>query len=82
MVIGLGYGPSLGLISPHLLTARAHAGANTLHNRMKRLGIFTSRGTPLVRVLALHGVSDWAGSHLGSTLNPGRAVLTLGVSRR
>jgi hypothetical protein len=30
-VTGLGYGLSLGLISPHLLTARAHRGANTLH---------------------------------------------------
>ncbi|GHF54556.1 hypothetical protein GCM10018790_35540 [Kitasatospora xanthocidica] len=41
-------------------------------------------GTPqLVRALALHGVSDRpAGSHLGSTLNPGRPVLNLGVSRR
>jgi hypothetical protein len=28
---GLGYGLSLGLTSPHLLTARAHGGANTLH---------------------------------------------------
>jgi hypothetical protein len=31
MVTGLGYGLSLGIISPHLLTARAHRGANTLH---------------------------------------------------
>jgi hypothetical protein len=31
MVIGLGYGLSLGLISPHLLTARAHRGAIKLH---------------------------------------------------
>jgi hypothetical protein len=38
--------------------------------------------TPLVRVSALHGVSGQSGSHLGSTLNPGGAVLTLGVSRR
>jgi hypothetical protein len=38
--------------------------------------------TPLVRVSALHGVSGESGSHLGSTLNPGGAVLTLGVSRR
>jgi hypothetical protein len=42
----------------------------------------TSRCTPLVRALALHGVSENSGSHLGSTLNPGGAVLTLGVSRR
>ena len=38
--------------------------------------------TPLVRALALHGVSGDSGSHLGSTLKPGGAVLTLGVSRR
>ena len=38
--------------------------------------------TPLVRVSALHGVSGDSGSHLGSTLKPGGAVLTLGVSRR
>ncbi|MDT5321672.1 MAG: hypothetical protein QOD88_4194 [Mycobacterium sp.] len=30
----------------------------------------------------MHGVSGDSGSHLGSTLNPGGAVLTLGVSRR
>jgi hypothetical protein len=30
-VTGLGYGLSLGLISPHLLAARAHRGAYTLH---------------------------------------------------
>src|SRR5271168_2189116 len=40
------------------------------------------RGTPLVRALALHGVSGDSGSHLGSTLKPGGAVLTLGVFRR
>jgi hypothetical protein len=40
------------------------------------------RGTPLVRALALQGVSGNSGSHLGSTLKPGGAVLTLGVSRR
>jgi hypothetical protein len=43
-------------------------------------------GTPLVRALALHGVSSTEtfgrGSHLDSTLNPGRAVLTGGVFRR
>jgi hypothetical protein len=32
MVIDLGYGLSSELISPHLLTARAHEGANTLHS--------------------------------------------------
>ena len=40
------------------------------------------RCTPLVRALALHGVSGDSGSHLGSTLKPGGAVLTLGVFRR
>jgi hypothetical protein len=39
MVIDLGRGLSLGLISPHLLTARAHEGAKTLHNGMRRPGI-------------------------------------------
>jgi hypothetical protein len=38
--------------------------------------------TPLVTALAIHGVSGDSGSHLGSTLKPGEAVLTLGVSRR
>jgi hypothetical protein len=42
--------------------------------------------TPLVRASALLGVSSTEtfgrGSHLGSTLNPGRAVLTGGVFRR
>src|SRR5580700_10567785 len=37
---------------------------------------------PTRRVSALHGVSGESGSHLGSTLKPGGAVLTLGVSRR
>jgi hypothetical protein len=82
MVIDLGYGLSPELISPHLLAARAHGGAKTSHSGMRRPGRSTSRGTPLVRALAPHGVSDKVGSHLGSTLNPGRAVLTLGVSRR
>jgi hypothetical protein len=38
--------------------------------------------TPLVRALALHGVPENIGSHFGSTLMPGRAVLTRGVFRR
>jgi hypothetical protein len=46
----------------------------------------SATGTPLVRALALHGVSPTEilgrGSHLGSTLNPGGAVLTGGVFRR
>jgi hypothetical protein len=31
MVLGLEYGLSLGLTSPHLLAARAHRGACTVH---------------------------------------------------
>jgi hypothetical protein len=45
----------------------------------------TGHSTPLVRASALHGVSGLnfrSRSHLGSTLNPGGAVLTLGVFRR
>ena len=39
--------------------------------------------TPLVGASAMHVVSEsFSGSHLGSTLQPGRAVLTRGVSRR
>jgi len=82
MINDLGYGPSLRLISPHLPTARAHEGASTSHNGMRRSAKSADRSTPLVRALALHGVSSGAGSHLGSTLMPGRAVLTRGVSRR
>jgi hypothetical protein len=82
MVIGLGYGLSLGLISPHLLTAKAHRGAYTLHTGCCGSGTQTGYRTPLDRALAPHGVSGCAGSHLGSTLKPGRAVLTLGVFRR
>lgn len=37
--------------------------------------------TPLVRASALRDVSA-GGSHFGSSLSPGRPVLTLGVSRR
>src|ERR1700689_419617 len=41
------------------------------------------RRTPIVGASALHGVSGVApGSHLGSTLRSGRAVLTRGVPRR
>jgi hypothetical protein len=49
---------------------------------MRRNRQSAGRCTPLVRALALHGVSGLAESHLGSTLSPGRAVLTLGVFRR
>jgi hypothetical protein len=81
-VTGLGYGLSLGLISPHLLAARAHSGASTVHAGRGGTSRRAGRRTPLDRALALHGVSGESGSHLGSTLKPGRAVLTLGVFRR
>jgi hypothetical protein len=85
-----GYRPGLELepICPHLLAVALRA-ANPhnytqagIQNPMK-----PGNRTPLVRVSALHGVSGptqkcKAGSHLGSTLKPGGAVLTLGVSRR
>src|ERR1700683_2888876 len=50
--------------------------------RAKHCPTEPSGSTPLVRALALHGVSGNSGSHLGSTLKPGGAVLTLGVFRR
>jgi hypothetical protein len=50
--------------------------------RAKHCPTKRSGSTPLVRALALHGVSGDSGSHLGSTLKPGGAVLTLGVFRR
>ena len=58
-------------ITAHLARKQEYRGPTTSGTR-----------TPLVRVSALHGVSGESGSHLGSTLNPGGAVLTLGVSRR
>lgn len=68
----------------HLLTAEAHGGATQLHSGEDGPARIAKHGTPLVRASAPHGVSGSisAGSHLGSTLNPGGAVLTLGVSRR
>ncbi len=66
----------------HLLTARAHAGAarcthgkgpaTTPSPHPSRRSFGTTRRIRL----------NEAGSHLGSTLKPGRAVLTLGVFRR
>src|ERR1700753_2002679 len=87
MVVGLGYGLSLGLTSPHLLAARAHRGACTGHTGRGGPGRCARRRSPLDRALALHGVSGptkkcKTGSHLGSTLKPGGAVLTLGDFRR
>ncbi len=85
MVVDLEYGLSSGLISPHLLTVRAHGGATRLRTTGKRPGVRQPElCTPLVRASTPHGVSGRieAGSHLGSTLKPGGAVLTLGVFRR
>ena len=82
---GLGYGLSPKVIvDPHLLTAGTRAGAWSQHTRTdcrsrKRLGRHPSRqsfGT--ARRIPHVG----AGSHLGSSLSPRRAVLTGGVSRR
>ena len=81
-VTELGYGLSLGLISlspPHGQGTRGCQHVCTLGMRQPTT---VGRGTPLVRALAPHGVSGCPGSHLGSTLKPGRAVLTLGVFRR
>jgi hypothetical protein len=68
MVIGLGYGLSLGLTSPHLLAARAHRGANTLHTGRGESDNVAGLRTPLDRALALHGVSGYFRKPLG--LNP------------
>jgi hypothetical protein len=82
-VTELGYGLSPGLIP---LSPPRGQGICQCH-RVTQRGEVTRRncraGTPLVRALALHGVSETrSGSHLGSTLMPGRAVLTRGVFRR
>ena len=71
-------------VRSHLLKARAHGGAGTLHkrdeaarrNHRARHPSRQSFGT--TRRIRLFG----AESHLGSTLKPGGAVLTRGVSRR
>ena len=63
---------------PHLLRlyTRAEVEERSMAQRER------PEGTPLAGALALHGVSGDSGSHLGSTLKPGGAVLTLGVFRR
>jgi hypothetical protein len=68
-------------LAHHLLTARTHGGVTQVHAQK---GIWRRwRRTPLVGASALHGVSGISsGSHLGSTLSPGGAVLTRGVFRR
>jgi hypothetical protein len=71
---------------PHLLAAGTHAGAMYRNTSGRTRGQNDRTSTPFVRALALHGVSAAEtfghGSHLGSTLKPGRAVLTGGVFRR
>jgi hypothetical protein len=68
---------------PHLLTAKTHAGVIMQAQKMRRPTAIRRTYTSLAGALALHGVSEnLSGSHLGSTLRPGRAVLTRGVSRR
>ncbi len=68
----------------HLLTARTHGGVTQCtHMRGVEPAGWRTNLHPLVGASALHGVSGFSsGSHLGSTLRPGRAVLTRGVSRR
>ena len=70
---------------PHLLAAGTHGGVVSQHTG-RDAQTMSATGTPLVRASALHGVSPTEilgrGSHLGSTLNPGGAVLTGGVFRR
>jgi hypothetical protein len=80
----LGLSPELICPSPPL--GRGHACAYQFHRMLGGSSDGPSEDrTPLVKALALHGVS-WpekqAGSHLGSTLKPGGAVLTRGVFRR
>jgi hypothetical protein len=71
---------------PQLLAAGTHAGAMYRNTLGRTHGQNDRTSTPLVRALALHGVSaaETSGreSHLGSTLKPGRAGLTGGVFRR
>jgi hypothetical protein len=81
----LEYGLSLGLISPSPPHGQDTRGCHLVHAQ-KGIGRPTAirrPRTPIVGALALHGVSGGSsGSHLGSTLMSGRAVLTRGVSRR
>jgi hypothetical protein len=81
-VTGLGCGLSLRLISPHLLAARAHRGADTVHAGRSESGPGEPVAAPLSTELwHCTAYPGRPGSHLGSTLKPGGAVLTLGVSR-
>src|ERR1700683_1969501 len=76
-----GCGLTLGLISPSPPHGQDTRGC---HHSARMQGVGASRRrTPIVGASALHGVSGVTpGSHLGSTLRSGRAVLTRGVSRR
>ncbi len=82
----LGLSPELIRPSPPL--GRGHTWMCRFHRMLGRqLRRVSEDRTPLVRASALHGVSGPAttprdGSHLGSTLKPGGAVLTRGVFRR
>jgi hypothetical protein len=79
---GYGCGLSLGLISPITSSRPGHTGVSPKCTHMRGFAA-RRRRTPLVGASALHGVSGVSsGSHLGSTLKPGGAVLTRGVSRR
>jgi len=68
----------------HLLTAWAHGDATTCTRgggpRLERPD--TAPLSSELRHHTAYPAQSEAGSHLGSTLNPGGAVLTLGVSRR
>jgi hypothetical protein len=69
---------------PHLLTAKTHAGVTTAHAQ-KGIGRPTAnrQAHPSRRSFSTtRRIRQILGSHLGSTLRPGRAVLTRGVSRR
>ncbi len=80
-----GCGLSLGLISPITSSRSGHTGVSPRCTHIRDLEPPTGERpcTPLVGASALHGVSGFSsGSHLGSTLRPGGAVLTRGVSRR
>ena len=82
----LGLSPELIRPSPPL--GRGHTWMCRFHRMLGRqLRRLSEDRTPLVRASTLHGVSGPAinlrdGSHLGSTLKPGGAVLTRGVFRR
>jgi hypothetical protein len=71
----------LALTSSRPGHTRVSSSAGT--KRIRRPTAIRRTHTPLVGASALHGVSRRSSrSHLGSTLRPGGAVLTRGVSRR